>query len=523
MFTNANEDDRMSYALSQLDKDNFRWFANDKSRNSLVGIKVKNGNIRGIFPCAIDFSYPISAFVGENGSGKSTLLALAACAFHNDDAFHQFSRKKSYFTYGDFFTFSPEETGLQGIEITYIIRQPDGDKPNIRRKKPSGKWNDFNTRKYRNVIYLGINRIVPPSESSAHRSYRKSFEAEEIPADMLAQIKTLAGRIFGKNYSSLRIFSQNAYRLFLVERNAIFYSGFNMGAGENAVISILLDLLTAGPGTLLVIDEIELGLHAKAQKEFITILKEICNANKCQVICSTHSDIVLSSLPPDARYFIQNQNGQTTITPGISAEYAFGKLAGQNTNELDVFVEDEVGKAIIINILPLHLRERLKIYVIGSDQAVLKQMAARYRENKINFVAFLDGDKRPAHNEQITQIKKHLETRIDNETHFQETIEARLCYIPGDTWPEMSILQCLLRTPDLQPLAVRWDLPVEDVTAFLEQAIAAGKHNEFFHLSQLLSMDEASIRNDCIKFFKSECTTECTAICEQISGIINSL
>lgn len=513
----------MSYATSQLDNDNFKWFANDKSRNSLVSIKVENGNIRGIFPCKLDFTYPISALVGENGSGKSTLLALAACAFHNDDTFHQFSRKKSYFTYGDFFTFSPEETGLLGIEITYTIRQPDGDEPNIRRKKPSGKWNDFNTRKYRNVIYLGINRIVPPSESSAHRSYRKAFEAEEIPADMLAKIKTLAGRIFGKSYSSLRIFSHNAYRLFLVERNTIFYSGFNMGAGENAVISILLDLLSAGPGTLLVIDEIELGLHAKAQREFIAILKEICREYKCQVICSTHSDIVLSSLPPDARYFIQSQNVHTTITPGISAEYAFGKLAGQNTNELDVFVEDEVGKSIIKNILPLQLRERLKIYVIGSDQAILKQMAARYRESKLNFIAFLDGDRRPARNEQIGKIRNHLETRIDNETYFRGIVEPRLCYVPGDTWPEMSVLQYLLRAADIQPLADRWGLPVEDTTSFLEQALTAGKHCEFFRLSQLLSMDEASIMNDCIKFFKDEYITKCTNICKQINDVIHSL
>ena len=67
----------MSYAVSQLDRDSFQWFANDKSRNSLVGIKVDNGSIRGIYPCKIDFSYPISSFVGENGSGKSTLLALS--------------------------------------------------------------------------------------------------------------------------------------------------------------------------------------------------------------------------------------------------------------------------------------------------------------------------------------------------------------------------------------------------------------------------------------------------------------
>lgn len=513
----------MSYAMSQLDKSNIAWFSHDKTRNSLVSIKVNNGNIRGIFPCQVDFTYPISAFVGENGSGKSTLLALAACAFHNDDTFHQFSRKKSYFTYGDFFTFSPEETGLHGIEIVYTIRQPDGDNSNVRRKKPSGKWNDFNTRKYRNVIYLGINRIVPPSESSAHRSYRKAFEAEEIPADTLQQIQTYASRIFGRNYSSLRIFSHNSYRLFLVQRNAISYSGFNMGTGENAVISILLDLISSGPGTLLVIDEIELGLHAKAQKEFIAVLKEICNDKKCQIICSTHSDIILGSLPPQARFFIQNQNTQTIVTPGISAEYAFGKLSGQNTNELDVFVEDEVGKSIIANILPLQLRERINIYVIGSDQAVLKQMAARYREAKLNFIAFLDGDKRLMYNQQILKIRDHLETRIDDENIFHANMELRLCYIPGDTWPELSTLQYLLRASNLGELATRWDIPVEDVTSFLEQSLVAGKHNEFFYLAHLLSLDEASIRNDCIKAFRMEYPDICNTICDAIASVLNSL
>lgn len=513
----------MSYAVSQLDKNNFQWFANDKSRNSLVGIKVNNGSIRGIYPCEIDFTYPISSFVGENGSGKSTLLALSACAFHNDDSFHQFARKKSYFTYGDFFTFSPTETGLQGIEITYTVRQSDGDVPNRRRKKPSGKWNDFNTRKFKNVVYLGINRIVPPSESSAHRSYKRAFEAEEIPADILNRIKDLAGRIFGKNYSSLRILSHNSYRLFLVARNEISYSGFNMGAGENAVISILLELLLAGPGTLLVIDEIELGLHARAQKEFITVLKEICCNNKCQVICSTHSDIILSALPPEARFFIQNQGTKTSITCGVSAEYAFGKLAGENTHELAIFVEDEVGKAVIANTLPLHMRERVELYTIGSDQAILKQMAARYREGKLNFIAFLDGDKRTAHNTQLQQIKKHLETRIDNEDSFQAIIQSRLCYVPGETWPEMSIVQFLLAAPNLNDLVTRWDMPSEDITSFLETALTAGKHKEFFKLAQLLSLDENSVRNDCVKCFKQNYPAECRNICVSIETIINSL
>lgn len=450
-------------------------------------------------------------------------MALAACAFHNDETFHQFARKKSYFTYGDFFTFSPTETGLQGIEITYTVRQHDGDIPNRRRKKPSGKWNDFNTRKFKNVIYLGVNRIVPPSESSAHRSYRRAFEAEEISENILNKIKSWAGRIFGKNYSSLRIFSHNSYRLFLVERNDISYSGFNMGAGENAVISILLDLLLAGPNTLLVIDEIELGLHARAQKEFITVLKEICYNDKCQVICSTHSDIILSALPPEARFFIQNQGVQTNITCGISAEYAFGKLSGRNTHELAIFVEDEVGKSIVANVLPLHLRERVEIYIIGSDQAILKQMAARYRENKLNFIAFLDGDKRTEQGMQMQQIKNHLETRIEDEQRFQSIIQSRLCYIPGEEWPEKSMMQFLLEAGDLSSLAERWDTTIENITEFLRRALQQGKHKEFSSLAQSLSLEENFVRNDCVKCFKSNYLDECTKICNSIEAVIESI
>ncbi len=518
----------MSYCRSQLDKDNFKWFKNDGSRNSLVGITTESGNIRGVFPCDIQFTYPITAFVGENGSGKTTMLALAACAFHNDDTFHQFSRKKSYFTYGDFFTFSAEETGLQGIKITYTIRQLEAgntvDKPNIRRKKPSGKWNDFNTRPFRNVIYLGIHRIVPPSESSAHRSYRNHFKQSDISEPILSKVKTMAGRIFGRNYSALKILLRNTYRLFVVERNDFTYSGFNMGAGENAVISILLDLLLAGPGALMVIDEIELGLHAKAQKEFIQVLKEICSDQKCQIICSTHSSIVLNSLPPEARFFIQNQNSQTIITPQISAEFAFGKLAGQNTQELDVFVEDSVGKSILQNILPKNLRERVQIYDIGSDQAVLKQVAAHYREKKINFIAFLDGDKRNTHQSQIATVKKHLECRIDSDDVFCSIIDKRLCYIPGNEWPERSLLQYIKKVSDKTELISRWSISTtDDINSFLEQALLAEKHDEFFRLAELLADDESAIRNDCIKFFRTSYPDLCNSVCSAIEVILNSV
>lgn len=80
-----------------------------------------------------------------------------------------------------------------------------------------------------------------------------------------------------------------------------------MGAGESAVFEILTTLFAIGKGALLIIDEIELGLHEKAQYRFIEELKKICLELKCQVICSTHSYAILYSLPPEARVFIESE------------------------------------------------------------------------------------------------------------------------------------------------------------------------------------------------------------------------
>ncbi|MEI3363534.1 MAG: AAA family ATPase [Oscillospiraceae bacterium] len=94
----------------------------------------------------------------------------------------------------------------------------------------------------------------------------------------------------GKQYTSLDLRTVDRRRLFVVDRQAHHYSGFNMGAGENAIFTILIELFSAGEGALLVIDEIELGLHEEAQKAFIEELKKICKERHCQIICSTHSE-----------------------------------------------------------------------------------------------------------------------------------------------------------------------------------------------------------------------------------------
>lgn len=100
-----------------------------------------------------------------------------------------------------------------------------------------------------------------------------------------------------------------------------------MGAGENYLLNLFSILEICPNGTLILIDEIELGLHEEAQIRLIDELKEICLSKKIQIICTTHSGVVLSSLPPKGRIFIERINEKICVINEISSEYAISKLS----------------------------------------------------------------------------------------------------------------------------------------------------------------------------------------------------
>lgn len=239
-----------------------------------------------------------------------------------------------------------------------------------------------------------------------------------------------------------------------------------------------------------------MGLHVAAQIALIMELKDICKAKKCQIICSTHSEYVLNALPPEGRFLIEQSGDSTSIVSGVSAKYALGRMSGTPTQELDIFTEDEVGAAIVRNYLPVNIRERVNIYPIGSDQAVVRQVAAHYRIGRMNCIAFMDGDKRTEKRDHIEKAKVALESRVQDD--FEEWIESVLDYLPGDTWPERYMVESVMSDGGSEYLAEQWDLPKEDVYAILERSLTAGKHNEFYSISQEVGLELTNVRRDIV-------------------------
>lgn len=519
----------MKYKNSNIDIKLKKWFTTEYSYGHLRKIEISYGKIRGLTKATIDFDFPITAIAGKNGSGKSTVLALACCAFHNKkDGFKPPNRKQSYYTFADFFVQHKGEIPPSGVRIKNYIAldkwktspsspDPVGIKWQERKKASGGKWNEYASRVKRNVAFIGIERIVPHSEKSQSRSYNRHFKSDQ-PTGWEAKIASIIGYILNKNYENIKIATHSKYRLPIACSEGVTYSGFNMGAGENALFEIFSTIYSCPNGALIVIDEIELGLHIEAQKRFIRKLKEVCLERQIQVICTTHSSEIFDCLPEEARIFIEKIKDKTVITKGPASQYAFSKLSAENSRELSILVEDDVGKSLISLCLPTDLRSRVTIENIGSASALSIQLSSNFKiANAPRTIAIFDGDQRKKAKNNINTAASALE--IDKKT-LSPWYTERAYYLPGETWPESWILE--KSKGSLSNLSSLINIDEDSLSDIIEYGQGAGKHNEFHEVGKHLSLSRHDTLNIfCMNISKSH-PEELEDIKNAITSILNN-
>jgi predicted ATPase len=502
----------MKYEYSEVDKQNLGWFSNDFTRATLISIDIQ-GRLRSLSNLRIDLSYPITAIAGRNGSGKTTILALAACAYHNYQKGYKLpGRKTSYYKHSEFFVQTSEDSklnvqvGFQFLYDKWMSKNPTerGAKAGWKyhRKWSGGRWS-YKGRLRRTVVYLGIDRIVPDIEKSVSKTYRKDFQSR-IEKGWEGDVRDVVGRILGIEYNSFNYKEHRKYRIPVVSKGENVYSGFNMGAGEEALFGLFSIIKELPDGSLLIVDEIELGLHEEAQSRLINELKILCGERKLQIICTTHSPKVLDSLPPEGRIFLERVGDAVSVIPGISSAFATGKLSGDPNVELDVLVEDEVAQMLVEGALDTEIRSRVKVLPVGSSIAVMRHLAARYKEQRNPEVcAILDGDKSNSKSEQIKAFLNAVEN-LKEKSEIQEWVEKRLIFLPGEIHPEGWVVKHR-ENADYAEFQSLFGLSSEQANGFLESCRLAGRHNEFFQASKFLKLDIQVVAYHLIKSaYKSE-------------------
>jgi hypothetical protein len=289
--------------LNDTERNLLDWWQNSQSFSYpiLRGISI-NGDpgLRGIQELSIDFNYPLTVVCGKNGCGKTTALALAAWGFHSPPEHFPINARRrprqkenfTYYTFRDFFFKGPNDPDITAVEVCWHY---DGAKV-IRIQKRSDKWMRYERRPQRPVHYLGILRSVPAIEQNVLRfHFGGKWKGKEIKA-LNPEFCARVTDIMGRKYDEAEIMSSSVYSIRGC-RSGNPYSSFNMGSGEDVLIHLMHILQECLNGSLIVIEEIELGFHPAALIRLAKHLQEITLKKKLQVIVSTHSSHFIDNVP----------------------------------------------------------------------------------------------------------------------------------------------------------------------------------------------------------------------------------
>lgn len=361
--------------------------------------------LRGIRDLRVSFTYPVSVLAGPNGCGKSTVLFACACAYRDP------SRGSREFVPTSLFPnfIDPSGEGISDtvdrteLEFDYVHRGAAYAMAWRRGKS----WNrSFLGRKggrqpERPVCLRTLANLTNPSEvRGLLQLARKPFETNEIGADLLV----FAHRILPREYRQLSVIRSGLRDLLFAEleaETAPRYSEFHMSSGERAVLRISHDVSVLD-GALVLIDEVEAGLHPYTQQQTMLELQRLALRKQLQIVVASHSPVVLDSVPPEARIFLDRDSETEEVVQVPVYRDIFQKaLYGQSQDRLSILCEDAIAEAVIRGVLdtlnPL-LGLRHDDFVIGRNTGRNEFPGHVRTLGKFgrlrDFVMVLDGDSR---------------------------------------------------------------------------------------------------------------------------------
>jgi energy-coupling factor transporter ATP-binding protein EcfA2 len=464
----------------------------------LSGISIKGTpGLRGITDLDITFEYPFTVICGQNGSGKTTLLALAALAFHSPEGHHSYQARnykprnlKSYYTFVDFFFKGSNDPDITGVEIVWKYRGARISEKKIR--KQSRKWMKYETRPKRPVHYFGASRILPAIERNVLRNHFRVKSSQQKNIHLNDDFREIFCRILSRPYADATVTMSKKYSL----RSCVYgstYTSFNMGAGEDTLIEMLYYLQQALEGSLIVIEEIELGLHPEAQKKFAEELLKITLAKKFQIITSSHSSEFIDNVPRNSRILIQRIGpSYHNIVKAPTTRYAMGFLHGAPKHELTIYCEDPFAEKMIKKAITPDIRRRTRIIGVGGIDQIAKQCGGHVRADfPGKYLGVFDGDVNIAEGE--AKIIREMPSNI---------VSINCSSLPGNNLePEKWVLREILDNESFLE-NLKFELKednIETIRSSLQRLVVLDHHDIVYGFKQNMGLDYEDAEDMLIK------------------------
>lgn len=402
----------------------------------------------------INFTFPLTVFVGKNGSGKSSLLhALYGCPYGYSIREYWFStatdpikegsekneRQSLIYKYSGIS--SKDNKFKENQEVLLHRAHRPGTKT---KKKDPDYWEsakpvkkfgmnvkercspikeevqllDFRQQlsAYDKFFYFGniddlktdtrqnfIRRISPKLEQalSKNRAYwvkeklqnKKVVNLDETDLEIISYI-------LNAKYVSGKLLEHKFYREWgysaLIKKDEVKYTEANAGSGEYAVIKLVHQLNQIKSPTLILLDEPETSLYPGAQERLLSYLLWVVKTTKSQIIISTHSERFVSKLPNNAIKAIHYdpQSSKSSILENCQPSTVFKDLEIPITNKSKIIVEDRAAELLLKAVAANEGISNLTIQNIECGGSYLKThsilQSALSKDEKTYYI--LDGD-----------------------------------------------------------------------------------------------------------------------------------
>ena len=360
--------------------------------------------LRGLDSLRVLFDYPVSVIAGGNATGKSTVLFTAACAYKVPGAGPKDFVPSTLFPY-----YSPKlgdrQDRLQRITLEFNYQTPEGIR-SMRWRRAKGWSRSFlgrqNASQPKRQVYLRtLSNLSNPSEVRGVLSMsRLKSEPEETPLTP-SQIE-FAHQMLPFRYSEVvNLSSGNKNLLFAAQEGGAAYSELHMAAGERAILRLSKEIAQL-EGALVLIDEVEAGLHPWVQQLLMLHLQQLALRNDLQIIVTSHSPVVLDSVPARGRIFLDRDEVSNKIVVRLPyRDVIQNALYGRSNEVIKLLCEDEIAEGILKGVFDLLLsRQRIKWESIhigrdtGASEFPMHARALDKFGQLQNTLFILDGDQR---------------------------------------------------------------------------------------------------------------------------------
>lgn len=303
----------------------------------------------------LDFEIPsFGAYLltGSNGSGKTSLLTCLS-RLRNSDAFQRGFRGSLHASL-DSHRGASVQYEINGDSVTYTYVQE--------RWAPLPRRNSglLASCGYPDVKYIAANadRVEPRKEEFAPRSVRQTAEP----------LRNALNDIFETNrftdlcYINLNRSGQSKAYLIRQMREGkptMYFSERNFSLGELCVLKLLLSLNDIAEKSLVLIDELELAIHPRAQIRLFYHLEQLAKEKELTIIFSTHSVSLIKNVDRRNILFLQRVDENVKCIKGCYPTFALGQITSGEELAPDcvLYVEDDSAKKCVEAMLNLYRRQ----------------------------------------------------------------------------------------------------------------------------------------------------------------------